>query len=79
MDEERHYLVMGVVVNCMLCVCPGRSGNVWLSPLGCMMVSIHLRVPRDSPLGARVTFLQHIVALAAVHGIRSLPGYEVCI
>ncbi|XP_062516763.1 biotin--protein ligase-like isoform X2 [Corticium candelabrum] len=54
----------------------GRGSNLWLSPLGCMMVSIHLRVLANSPVFSRITFLQHVVALAAVHGIRSLPGYE---
>lgn len=54
----------------------GRGGNLWLSPLGCMMASVHLRVLRDSPLGPRISFLQHMVSLATVHGIRSLPGYE---
>nr|KAG5704984.1 hypothetical protein BaRGS_022826 [Batillaria attramentaria] len=30
----------------------------------------------DSKLGQRITFLQHIVGLAVVHSIRSLPGYQ---
>ena len=61
----------------MYLCCLGRGSNLWLSPLGCMMVSIHLRVLANSPVFSRITFLQHVVALAAVHGIRSLPGYEV--
>ncbi|KAK7494550.1 hypothetical protein BaRGS_00014203 [Batillaria attramentaria] len=54
----------------------GRGGNAWLSPVGCAMFTLPLSVPVDSKLGQRITFLQHIVGLAVVHSIRSLPGYQ---
>lgn len=55
----------------------GRGGNVWLSPPGCAMFSIHVRVPATSWLGERIPFLQHIVSLAVVLAVRTKPGYEV--
>lgn len=54
----------------------GRGGNVWLSPLGCAMFTLHLQIPLKSHLGQRVSFLQHLVALAVVESVRTLPGYE---
>ncbi|XP_078375574.1 biotin--protein ligase-like [Oculina patagonica] len=54
----------------------GRGGNVWLSPAGCMMFSLHVRIPFASKLGQRPPYLQHIASLAAVEAIRSQPGYE---
>lgn len=54
----------------------GRGGNAWLSPPGCAMFSLHLRVPQRSLLGERIPFLQHIVSLAVVLGVRQKPGYE---
>ncbi|XP_071098990.1 biotin--protein ligase-like [Haliotis cracherodii] len=54
----------------------GRGGNAWLSPEGCAMFSLHVRVPTNSQLGQRVTFLQHITALAVVSSITSMAGYE---
>lgn len=57
----------------------GRGGNAWLSPPGCAMFSLHLRVPQRSLLGERIPFLQHIVSLAVVLGVRQKPGYEVCL
>lgn len=54
----------------------GRGGNAWLSPVGCAMFTLPVSVPVDSSLGQRVTFLQHIVGLAVVHSIRSMPGYQ---
>ncbi|XP_076445660.1 uncharacterized protein LOC143283340 [Babylonia areolata] len=54
----------------------GRGGNQWLSPLGCAMFSLPLRLAVDSCLGQHITFLQHVVSLAVVHSIRSLPGYQ---
>lgn len=54
----------------------GRSKNQWLSPEGCAMFSMQLHVPLSSPLGQRITLVQHLVAVAIVHGIISLPGYN---
>ncbi|XP_057176729.1 biotin--protein ligase isoform X3 [Triplophysa rosa] len=54
----------------------GRGGNVWLSPMGCAMFTLHLQIPLKSQLGQRVSFLQHLVALAVVESVRTLPGYE---
>lgn len=54
----------------------GRGGNVWLSPAGCMMLSLNVRIPFASNLGQRPPYLQHIASLAVVEAIRSQPGYE---
>ncbi|XP_041354801.1 biotin--protein ligase-like [Gigantopelta aegis] len=54
----------------------GRGLNTWLSPVGCAMFSLPVRMPADSNLGQRVSFLQHIVSLAVVQSVRALPGYE---
>lgn len=54
----------------------GRGGNVWISPEGCMMFSAAVRFPDWSKMHSRMPLLQHLVALAVVHGIRTLPGYE---
>ena len=50
---------------------------MWLSPAGCMMFSLHVRIPFASNLGQRPPYLQHIASLAAVEAVRSQPGYEV--
>ena len=55
----------------------GRGGNTWLSPLGCAMFSLHVRIPVNSELGQRAAFLQHITSLAVVHAVTQKPGYEV--
>ncbi|XP_060765133.1 biotin--protein ligase isoform X2 [Neoarius graeffei] len=54
----------------------GRGGNMWLSPLGCAMFTLHLQVAVSSRLGQRIPFLQHLAALAVVEAVRTLPGYE---
>jgi biotin--protein ligase len=54
----------------------GRGGNAWLSPDGCAMFSVHVRVPLGSNLGEHVTYLQHLMALAVVLAIRHKPGCE---
>ncbi|KAJ0004139.1 hypothetical protein NQD34_010353 [Periophthalmus magnuspinnatus] len=54
----------------------GRSKNGWLSPLGCAMFTVCLQVELSSPLGQRIPFLQHLMALAVVEAVRTLPGYE---
>ncbi|KAI4813962.1 hypothetical protein KUCAC02_003180, partial [Chaenocephalus aceratus] len=54
----------------------GRGGNAWLSPPGCAMFTLSLQVSLSSRLGQRIPFLQHLVALAVVEAVRSLPGYQ---
>ena len=55
----------------------GRGGNAWLSPLGCAMFTLPLKLTLTSKLGQRVSFLQHMVSLAVVRSVVTLPGYEV--
>lgn len=54
----------------------GRNNNQWLSPEGCAMFSLQLHVPLASALGQRLPMIQHLVAVAVVKAIRSIPGYE---
>ncbi|NWY01571.1 BPL1 ligase, partial [Nothoprocta ornata] len=54
----------------------GRGGNVWLSPVGCALSTLHITVPLYSNLGQRIPFVQHLVSLAVVEAVRSIPGYE---
>ncbi|XP_035171645.1 biotin--protein ligase isoform X1 [Oxyura jamaicensis] len=54
----------------------GRGGNVWLSPMGCALSTLHITVPLHSNLGQRIPFIQHLVSLAMVESVRSIPGYE---
>ncbi|KAG2456901.1 biotin--protein ligase isoform X1 [Polypterus senegalus] len=54
----------------------GRAGNIWLSPVGCAMFTLYVNIPLQSKLGQRLPFLQHLVALAVVEAVRTLPGYE---
>lgn len=53
----------------------GRSGNAWLSPLGCAMFTTQLHIPLSSNLGQHLPFLQHLVAIAIVQAVREYPGY----
>ncbi len=50
---------------------------MWLSPIGCAMCSVHLRIPIQSQLGQRPAFVQHIAGLAVVEALTSEIGYEV--
>uniref|UniRef100_A0A8C0APJ1 Holocarboxylase synthetase n=1 Tax=Buteo japonicus TaxID=224669 RepID=A0A8C0APJ1_9AVES len=54
----------------------GRGGNVWLSPMGCALATLHITIPLHSNLGQRIPFIQHLVSLAVVESVRSVPGYE---
>ncbi|NXU90340.1 BPL1 ligase, partial [Xiphorhynchus elegans] len=54
----------------------GRGGNVWLSPVGCALSTLHITIPLHSNLGQRIPFIQHLVSLAVVEAVRSIPGYE---
>lgn len=55
----------------------GRGRNAWLSPLGCAMFTLGVQVELSSRLGQRISFLQHLAALAVVEAVRTLPGYQV--
>jgi len=50
----------------------GRSGNQWLSPIGSALFSFSVTVPQKTLLGKRLSFLQHLVTLAAADSIRHL-------
>ncbi|KMQ96259.1 biotin--protein ligase [Lasius niger] len=54
----------------------GRGNNVWLSPIGCAMFTLQVFIPRNSILGKQISILQHIVAVAMVSAVRSIPGYQ---
>ncbi|XP_059177062.1 biotin--protein ligase-like [Physella acuta] len=54
----------------------GRGGNAWISPEGCAMFTLPLTISLDSELGHKVSFLQHLVSLAVVKSVVTLPGYE---
>ncbi|XP_034033381.1 biotin--protein ligase [Thalassophryne amazonica] len=54
----------------------GRGRNAWLSPPGCAMFTLSVRVELSSQLGQRIPFLQHLAALAVVEAVCSLPGYQ---
>ncbi|XP_050832746.1 biotin--protein ligase [Serinus canaria] len=54
----------------------GRGGNVWLSPKGCALSTLHISIPLHSNLGQRIPFIQHLASLAVVEAVRSIPGYE---
>ncbi|XP_068281402.1 biotin--protein ligase isoform X4 [Nyctibius grandis] len=54
----------------------GRGGNVWLSPVGCALSTLHIAIPLHSNLGQRIPFIQHLLSLAVVESVRSIPGYE---
>ncbi|XP_029029227.1 biotin--protein ligase isoform X2 [Betta splendens] len=54
----------------------GRGRNTWLSPPGCAMFTLKVQVELTSRLGRRISFLQHLAALAVVEAVCSLPGYE---
>ncbi|XP_057677605.1 biotin--protein ligase isoform X1 [Corythoichthys intestinalis] len=54
----------------------GRGRNAWLSPLGCAMFTLCVQIKLSSRLGQKISFLQHLAALAVVEAVRTLPGYE---
>ncbi|KRZ04182.1 DNA-directed RNA polymerase II subunit RPB3 [Trichinella zimbabwensis] len=53
----------------------GRGNHVWISPAGCAMFSFGFKKPFFSA-SHKVPWLQHLLVLAVVDGIRSRPGYE---
>ncbi|KAM6222690.1 biotin--protein ligase [Rhynchocyon petersi] len=54
----------------------GRGRNAWLSPAGCALSTLLVSIPLKSQLGQRVPFVQHLMSLAVVEAVRSLPGYQ---
>lgn len=53
----------------------GRAGNAWISPLGGLVFSYILRLPIK--LSHRLVFVQYLVTLACVEGIKSYAnGWE---
>ena len=54
----------------------GRSGNAWISPRGSLVFSYILRLPLR--LSCRLVFVQYLVSLAVVEGIRTYSsGWEI--
>lgn len=53
----------------------GRCSNIWLSPIGCAMFTLQVHISTNSILGKQISLLQHIVAVAIVSAIRSIPLY----
>lgn len=54
----------------------GRGPNAWLSPLGCALSTVLVSVPLRSQLGQRIPFVQHLMSLAIVEAVRSIPEYQ---
>lgn len=54
----------------------GRTGNSWISPLGCLMFTLLLKIKSETRLASHITVLQHLTALSFVHAVRSIPGYQ---
>ncbi|KAM5281773.1 biotin--protein ligase isoform 2-T2 [Ctenodactylus gundi] len=54
----------------------GRGTNAWLSPVGCALSTLLVSIPLRSQLGQRIPFVQHLMSLAVVEAVRSIPGYQ---
>lgn len=54
----------------------GRGPNAWLSPVGCALSTLLVSIPLRSQLGQRIPFVQHLMSLAVVEAVRSIPEYE---
>ncbi|GBO03134.1 Biotin--protein ligase, partial [Araneus ventricosus] len=54
----------------------GRSGNIWISPEGSAMFTLHFSLSLSSKLGQRLSMLQHMASLAVVHSIGKNPIYS---
>lgn len=54
----------------------GRGGNKWISPPGTAMMTMSFSLPLRSYLGERLPILQHIMTIAVVHAIRSIPAFK---
>ncbi|XP_054398465.1 biotin--protein ligase isoform X4 [Pongo abelii] len=55
---------------------PGRGGNAWLSPVGCALSTVLISIPLRSQLGQRIPFVQHLMSVAVVEAVRSIPEYQ---
>ncbi|XP_065397455.1 biotin--protein ligase isoform X3 [Macaca fascicularis] len=55
---------------------PGRGGNAWLSPVGCALSTLLISIPLRSQLGQRIPFVQHLMSVAVVEAVRSIPKYQ---
>lgn len=64
-------------VNIVYIMLLGRSGNSWISPLGCLMFTLLLKIKSETRLASHITVLQHLTALSFVHAVRLIPGYQV--
>ena len=51
----------------------GRGNNAWISPLGCAMTSFQLQFNLHSKQGQKASLLQHLVSLAVVTSIDTVP------
>ncbi|XP_070491225.1 uncharacterized protein Hcs isoform X2 [Chironomus tepperi] len=76
MINKMNYCHGLAIVSRVLTQATGRAKNTWLSPEGCLMFTIQLHIPLKSPLGQRLPLVQHLIATAAVMGIKNIPGYE---
>nr|XP_011724405.2 biotin--protein ligase isoform X1 [Macaca nemestrina] len=54
----------------------GRGGNAWLSPVGCALSTLLISIPLRSQLGQRIPFVQHLMSVAVVEAVRSIPKYQ---
>ncbi|XP_011314628.1 biotin--protein ligase [Fopius arisanus] len=54
----------------------GRNKNIWLSPIGCAMFTMQIHVPLNSYIGRHLSIIQHLVAVALVSAVKSIPGYQ---
>ncbi|XP_008050475.1 biotin--protein ligase [Carlito syrichta] len=54
----------------------GRGRNAWLSPVGSAISTLLVSIPLRSSLGQRIPFVQHLMSLAVVEAVRSIPEYQ---
>ncbi|KAM5430506.1 biotin holocarboxylase synthetase [Microsporum canis] len=55
----------------------GRGSNVWVSPPGQLMFSICVHHPVDKLMSSPVVFIQYLVAMAIVQGVKTYDkGYD---
>ena len=47
--------------------------------MGCAMFTMQLHIPLNSELGGQLSIIQHLIAVATVSAVKSIPGYEVSI
>ncbi|XP_077892636.1 biotin--protein ligase-like [Ictidomys tridecemlineatus] len=55
---------------------PGRGRNAWLSSVDCTLSTVLVSIPLRSQLGQRILFVQHLMSLAIVEAVRSIPEYQ---